>query len=385
LNPTSRSLKRLLQSKISQSFLLLLLGLQGCIDPVAPEFDFQEDLVIIEAIASTIPGTTYVNVKQTFLEFGQFKVRFISGCSVTMFNLDTQEQITFTETETSYLVSEDFKVTPDSRWEMEVVLPNGKRYRSKAEKVPEEVPITRIAENFTTELIYEEAFDKYISGHQVSIDFQEPETEQNFYYYQYRAYQKEIYCKLCDRAVYRNGECLSQVDNPQAKDYYTYLCDQTCWKVTYNEEVVLFDDEFTNGKPITNLLVGRVPFYSNQDILVEVLQLNITQEAYKYYKTIKDIVDNNSGFNAPLPSALLGNFYNVEDAEDPILGRFTAAAGQSKSIFIKRGAISSRIVDKYEPPQPELLGDPLPNPITYEAPCVESRNQTAIQPLSWIE
>jgi hypothetical protein len=31
------------------------------------------------------------------------------------------------------------------------------------------------------------------------------------------------------------------------------------------------------------------------------------------------------------------------------------------------------------------LGDPLPNPITYEAPCVESRNQTAIQPLSWIE
>ena len=38
---------------------------------------------------------------------------------------------------------------------------------------------------------------------------------------------------------------------------------------------------------------------------------------------------------------------------------------------------------EYQYPQPELLGDPLPNPITYSAPCKESRYRTAIKPLEW--
>jgi hypothetical protein len=132
-------------------------------------------------------------------------------------------------------------------------------------------------------------------------------------------------------------------------------------------------------------LVGKIPLYTKQDVLVEILQLNITEEAHKYYKTIKDIVDNNSGFNAPLPSALIGNFYNPEDSEDPVLGRFTAAAGSSKSIFVKRGDIPQMTVGAFRVPQPELLGDPLPNPITYETPCLEGRNQTKIKPLTWEE
>ena len=369
--------------KKSIIFLILISSVFSCIDPVPPEFDYRSDLTIIDAVASTIPGTTYANIKKTVFEYGRYSSRFISGCNVTLINSDTKEEVSFVETQSSYLVSQDFKLTPGSRWEMEVLLPNGKRYRSQAELVPNEVGLDKISERFTRELVFDEAIGKYIAGHEISIDFQEPEEEQNFYYYQYRSFEKEKYCKLCNNGVYRFGECISQIDNPQAKDYYTYLCDQTCWKINYNEEILLFEDEFTNGKSILNLLVGRVPFYSNQDILVEILQLNITQKAYKYFKSIKDIVDNNSGFNAPLPSALIGNFYNVDDSEDPILGRFTAAAGKSKSIFIKRGQINVKIVGEYKSSQPELLGDPLPNPITYEAPCVESRLQTVIKPLKW--
>ncbi len=369
--------------KKSFIYLALIFSISSCIDPVPPEFDYQSDLVVIDAMASTIPGTTFVNIKKTIFEYGRYSTSFISGCNVKIINSDTKEEVSFVEKESNYLVSKDFKLTPGSRWEMEVILPSGKHYRSESEFVPNEVAVDRISEKFTKELIFDESLGKYIAGHEISIDFQEPEDEQNFYYFQYRGFEKEIYCKLCDNGVYRSGNCVSQIENPLAKEYYTYLCDQSCWKINYNEEISLFEDEFTNGKKISNLLVGRVPFYSNQDILVEILQLNITKKAYKYFKSIKDIVDNNSGFNAPLPSALIGNFYNVNDSEDPILGRFTAAAGKSKSIFIKRGGINVRIVGEYKPPQPELLGDPLPNPITYEAPCLESSYQTGIKPLTW--
>ena len=361
----------------------MIYSIFSCIDPVAPEFDYQPDLIVIDAMASTIPGTTYVNVKKTIFEYGRYSSSFVSGCNVKLINTDSQEEVNFVEAESNYFVSRDFKLTPGSRWEMEVLLPNGKRYRSESELVPNEVPVDKINERFTDELIYDEALGKYIAGHEVSIDFQEPKNEENFYYFQYRGFEKELYCKRCDYGIYRSGECVSQINNPLAKDYYTYLCDQSCWKINYNEEISLFDDEFTNGKAIRNLKVGRVPFYSNSDILVEILQLNITRKAFKYFKTIKDIVDNNSGFNAPLPSALIGNFYNVNDSEDPVLGRFTAAAGKSKSILIKRGGINAIFEAEYQYPQPELLGDPLPNPITYSAPCIEGRYRTAIKPLEW--
>jgi hypothetical protein len=136
---------------------------------------------------------------------------------------------------------------------------------------------------------------------------------------------------------------------------------------------------------ISKLLVGKVPLNSKQNMLVEIVQLNITEEAHKYYKTIKDIVDNNSGFNAPLPSALIGNLFNQNDLEDPVLGRFTAASGSSKSIFVKRGSIDDKIVGEYRQSQTEIFGDPLPSPITYDSPCIVGRNQTNQKPLTWPE
>ncbi|HAS19964.1 MAG TPA: hypothetical protein DCR42_08180, partial [Flavobacteriaceae bacterium] len=102
------------------------------------------------------------------------------------------------------------------------------------------------------------------------------------------------------------------------KEYYTYICDQSCWKISYNDEVIVFDDQFTNGKFIAKLIVARLPYISNQDVLMEVIKLNISEESYNYYKTVKDLVDNNSGLNAPLPTALIGNFYGVSDPDQTV-------------------------------------------------------------------
>ncbi|MBT5693408.1 MAG: hypothetical protein HOI60_00815, partial [Flavobacteriaceae bacterium] len=74
---------------------LLLLGvlMHSCIDPVPPEFDYEDGLVIIDAIASTVPGTTYATVKKTVLEFGIYKTEFMEGCKVSLKNSVTNEEI----------------------------------------------------------------------------------------------------------------------------------------------------------------------------------------------------------------------------------------------------------------------------------------------------
>ena len=350
----------------------------SCVDPLPPSFDFKEDIIIINAIASTVAGATNVSVKKTIIEFDNYKSKFISGCSIDLINSDTKERFSFIQRGVNYIISDEFKVTPNSRWEVEVVLPNGDIYRSSSEVVPNQVPIQNISQKFNSEMTYDESYNGYVPGHELKIDFQDPVEEKNYYLYQFRAYEEELYCQICEVGIFREGECVSQLNNPlYAKEYYTYQCDKSCWKITYNDEIYVFDDEFTNGKIVSNLLVGKLPYISKQDVLIELIQFNISEEAYKYYKTIKDLVGNNSGLNAPLPTALVGNFYGITKPENTVLGRFTSGSSSLKSIFIERSNQTEQIIGEYLFLEPENFGDPIPDPITYFSPCNESNYRTS--------
>ena len=111
----------------------------------------------------------------------------------------------------------------------------------------------------------------------------------------------------------------------------------------------------------------------------------MTPDAFDYYKVLKDLVDNNSGFNAPPPAALIGNIYNPNDPDDFVFGRFTAAATSSTDIFIERGNIPENSLETQMPLSIEpTFMSPYPPPATIEAPCNEGRFRTAIQPEAWI-
>ena len=58
---------------------------------------------------------------------------------------------------------------------------NGNIYRSTQEKAPVEVPILKIEENFNLEMTYDEGFGGYIPGNEITIDFQDPLEENNFF------------------------------------------------------------------------------------------------------------------------------------------------------------------------------------------------------------
>jgi len=131
--------------------------------------------------------------------------------------------------------------------------------------------------------------------------------------------------------------------------------------------------------PIANVLLTR-----KTKILVEIEQFSLTSKAYDYYKTIKDLVDSNGGFNAPLPAALIGNMYNPQDLNEYVLGRFTASSAETKSIMIDRrliedSPIGNQLIPK---PEPAPLG---PEPHYLYAPCDENRYRNSTEPQGWIE
>jgi hypothetical protein len=366
-------------------FYFSSLFLTSCIDAVEPEFEFKEGLVFVESIASTIPKASFVTINRSTIEFGVYVVKFVDGASVNFENAGTGEIINLTETRNSYFPPDDFVVRTGEQWKLNIQLANGKKIESDPEQVLEPVPITNIEVRYDPELIFRSNLGgKFVPGHEVSIDFEDPVETENYYYWTYRTYENLNFCEKCFEAIWRNEEC-TPVEiarfNPR---YFDYACDIDCWRIRFPETVTIFDDRFTNGKMINKFPVGDLLLYTNEKMVVEVRQFSITPAAYDYFKVLKDVVDNNSGLNAPPPAALVGNLSNPDDDEDFVFGRFTAAATSSASLFINRDLIAESPIESsqvvvFEP----QINSPYPPPITIVAPCSENKERTGVRPEKW--
>ncbi|NJB70980.1 hypothetical protein GGR42_001442 [Saonia flava] len=367
-------------------FLSIFL-LAGCSDPVAPEFEYIDGLVYIEGLASTITGLSKVTITTSDTEFGIRKNTLIDDAQVSFRNVDTAEQVDLVLDTDTYIPPNDFVVLEGETWEMQVLLSDGRQFQSTPEKVTVPVDILEINATYDTELFFSEAFESFIPGHSVLISFEDPSEMENYYYWRFRSYEPITICANCDEGTYfRNGICEPH-SGYTLVPYFSYLCDSKCWRIRYNANIQIFTDDFVDGKLVNNLSIANIPLYTKENIVVEIQQFSLSSSAYKYYKTLKDIIDNSGGFNAPTPAALIGNLYNPNDANEVVLGRFTVAASSTKSIFIDRSDIKELRLERYVP-FGNSEGGPgfvVPDPLTLSIPCEESLYRTSIRPEGWLD
>ncbi|WP_428741918.1 DUF4249 domain-containing protein [Tenacibaculum sp.] len=360
--------------------MLLSITLLTCTNPVAPQYKFVEGMIYIDGFIGTTEGSSYVNITESNVA-GYYRNIFVSGSNVSFINAMSGERIVFYEENFQYIPEDyNFKGEVGEKWYLEANLPNGKKYLSEIETIHPSVPIKDISVKYDKQLEFIEDYDNYVPGHQVSITFDDPADQTNYYYWRFKTYDKAKICKICYEGKFRENEC---IDDPSI-DYYTYWCESDCWQIDYSSKIKIFSDKFYNGTITSSLPVANVLLTRTTKILVEIQQFSLTPKAYEYYRTIKDLVDNNGGFNAPLPAALIGNMYNPEDPNEYVLGRFTASSATTKYIMIDRTEIEDtpiggRIMPHPEPPP---MGS---GPDYTTAPCEESRYRTAIEPEGWIE
>lgn len=381
-------------------FLIIIILFQKCIDPTVPEFQFSEDLIFIDGFITDKPKGSYVSVKKSKLEFGIYKTETINGCIVSFVNSLTNKSIPLTQIEEVYLPSDDFKINSGEKWELNVILPNGENYKSFSETAPTRVEVNSAESKFkdkVTTFTSPSGTDRDISGHKIFVNFDDPLDEENYYFHRFRVYEQTITCLSCPNGIYRNGECLV-LDFPPYQRFqsayylanrdFTYGCEVPCWNINYNDETTIFSDEFSNGLNIKSYEIGNVPLFSVNPFFLTVQQFNITKSAYNYYKTLKDVSENSSSLNAPLPTALVGNLYNTNDLQEFVLGRFTVASESNISIFQNRTefgdqAVSNNSAYGRQRLDPEIYEMPLPEPLTFFAPCQETRFRTSIVPEGW--
>lgn len=361
--------------------------LSGCIDAVTPEFDYREGLIYIEGLVSTSPGTSFVSVYESATEFAVYQNNFLEGASVSFRNTETDVLVDLIEQEGVYVPSIAFAASVGESWELEVRLLDGRQFQSLSEKIVAPVAISNITAAYDPALFFSEAENDFVPGHSVAVSFNDPPNEVNFYYWRFRSYEPITNCAICyEGTYYRDGACRAASGYTLAP-YFTYLCGTDCWRIRYSENVQIFTDDFVNGTSVNNLSVANVPLYTKENIEVEIQQFSLSASAHKYLKALKDVLDNNGGFNAPPAAALIGNMFNPNDGSERVLGRFTAAAVSTTSVFIDRSNIEEEQLenDNLILHDEGGLGVDTPFPDTLSIPCEESRYKTGQRPQEWID
>jgi hypothetical protein len=351
----------------------------GCTDPVEPEYSYKEGLIYIDAQISTAVGTSYTRIYESNTDFRLYRNIFQEGATVVFKNVDTNETIPLLEEEDIYVPPEGFQAEDGETWQLEITLVDGRQYRSQPETINTPIPFQNMTAEYRKELLYREDVEGFVPGHAITISFNDPGETANQYLWGYRSFERPQFCQVCYDGVFRNGTCVGNESN--SDPYFTYACETSdCFQIRYHEKIQLLSDEFVNGLAVNNLLVAQVPLYTKADILVELQQFSISPKAYEYYKVLKDIVDNNSGFNAPPPAALIGNLVSLNGDDEFVLGRFTALASTTQSIFIERGTIEENPIE-YRLPANYESGPGAPT----TAPCIESRYRTGMVPDGWVD
>lgn len=362
-----------------------------------PEFDFKSGLVSVEGFVSTTPGGSFVKIN----DMGEFNVGtnsyenvFMGGAEVSFINTDTGNEINLTEDVEAeiYIPPTDFAATVGNTWELNISLADGRLYKSFPETIMASVPISTINAIYDSELIYNVELDDFAPGHSIEVDFDDPPERENYYYWNYRAFEIKDICLICHIfRIYRNGTCvLIRPELPPEVElvhpYQTYYCENDCWRIRYNQNIKIFSDKFSNGSRVDQLPIADVPLYTKRDILVEVQQFSLSAATYEYYETLKDIVNDNGGFNSPPSAALIGNMFNPNDTDEFVLGRFTAASAETARIFLERDHLEENQIE-IELLAPEGTWIPPeipPEEYIFYAPCPEeSRYNTSIRPEGW--
>ena len=341
--------------------ILILISIPSCVDQVDAEYAYQDNIIFIDAYALTQEGTSSVSISRSNWDERNYSIKPVAGASVKLENINAGLTVDFTADSTGvYLGPADFVVAPEEFWVLHIELADGRKFESQPETVKSPIAIDDIKAEYSPEVVFNESRNSFVPGHLISIDWQDPEGDKNFYLWKYRTFEPLFVCKTCFDGRLRNGEC-EDLPNRFGPEYYNYLCDPTCWQIKYEEEPIIFEDRLLDGASIENKEIVILPFFRRPNILIEVQQVSAS-----------------GGLNAPPAAPLLGNIFNPDDPSEIVLGNFTAAGVSSKSIFIDR----STLLEIPIRPDDNLILEPCAScPTSY--PCMETFNRTSIEPTGW--
>ncbi len=322
-----------------------------------------------------------------------------SKAQVEVWVNDGQQKILFLEDVSKkgiYLGPKTFKILPNNTYAVKVTKPDGTQYESTNEKISEPVPITKV--NDKLNVIFTNRLGNS-GNHDISVVFNDPPAQKNYYYWTYELFEQQFYCNTCDNntevksmerdpktndLLFSNCEPLA-ASEPRRNTMVDYNCDGNCFEIFNFNKINVFSDEFSNGKTIERL-IDKIPYRTaNKGALIVISQRSLSAEAYKFYKLISGLAYESGGLADTPPVTISGNLKPVGH-KGLVTGFFSVSAETRQEFWmyhdpkIFTGNVSPTGILGRSP----NLASPKPGGTTIYQPCVEGPFKTKIKPKAWV-
>ncbi|MTB53952.1 DUF4249 domain-containing protein [Lewinella sp. W8] len=362
---------------------LLLIFLAGilcwplaCLSPTEPEFRLEEGFYLAEGtIMAGEDSQSEIRIRES--DFREIQLRLLPVADATVVSVrDDGRTVSWRLTDEdlgNYRPPEDFRAEAGETWHFEINLPDGTNIISDPETIPPVVPLTGITVRFTQNSTFDESRGRFIPRFEIFLDYDDPAGVENYYQWRYYHWEEIDVCASCNNAVWREGECIPQ---DRFIFRFDYLCDPPlCFQLNPGLEVRYGNDELSDGAQVRGLPIGGIEFDQFGLMMVYGEMLSITREAQAYGKVIEDLINANSGLNAPIPAPLNGNVRNANVAGRQALGYLGVASVSRASQLVERNVETGR----------PLAFDPivrLESPFGPRAPCA-GNNRSTTPPPGW--
>lgn len=373
--------------KIILLFVLISLGMGSCVTEIR---DFEQigsdSFLTVEAALSNQKGPHKVLISASSPSI-KINVENRPFTNAKVFITDDKggrEDLTET-LEGTYQTSSNFKGIVGYTYVLNITLPNGKSYKSSPEKMLPVPLIDKVDVKFAVKTNF--PLDDIRSvGYDVTLDFKDSPTPNQYYQWKWIHYEKTVYCATCNLGYDDDlGKC-SIIPNyafgQSSPEIINYTCGEPCFDITYGTTYNVFSDNLFNGQQVKNYPIMRVPFSSPSLYYLKIEQRAISEKMYRYFRSIKEVT-NGSGtlFDIPAETQFSPNMIALDDANEKILGAFEVFGAEQKIIYIDRNKGS----EGYSPVRVEYAGRQLLAPPGSagggpRARCIEGKNRTKTQP-----
>ncbi|WP_332369116.1 DUF4249 domain-containing protein [Spirosoma telluris] len=310
-------------------YALVLLIPSACIDPEDSLLIGTNDLLVVDGTITNLPEPQVIQLKRAYADrlTGQFSTVPLTKATVEVM-VDSSAVIACHETlDGSYQLPSDFKGQTGHSYQLRFTLADGSRYESTRQVMPAGSPIDKINARFNPTSLSVNQLNGYRAAHDLYIDSQDPANQANYYRWEWKLWERQYWCHTCKQGVYAINKVLPNVykdrdyfvtgtelyedcfsprpgkageeapEVPTENWTYDYQCRTACWSIIYGYDILVMDDRYINGGLISQQRVGQIPFYDTQPALVDVRQLALTADAYRYFKLFAEQTQHVGGLS----------------------------------------------------------------------------------------
>lgn len=260
-------------------YLLIVVVLLGCEDPIQIDLPTNTDLVVVEGWVSNQMINQEIVLSRTQGFNNQSGPSFITGANVTVFN-NLNDQYTFQQEEDGvYRSTVSFQGVDSLFYQLEVILPEGDTIVSPFESVPRLVTI-----------------DSLIFAQDEEASDENPNLQVTF-----------------------NFPVSWAQDPPDIRNYYRWRIFRNDTLFSAPNDLELLDDSAINGNFFPNEF--RSFRYEFGDTLTMEMQ-TLSEDAFDFLTLLKNQTTLLGTASGTLPATISGNLRNRSDPDKIVLGFF---------------------------------------------------------------